>query len=515
MLLISCLAILCCASGSGNIIGGGCCAYTNNASHNYFPDKASVAFSSGFSVTYHSTYKVVSIPQRGDKYVLWQRGTTEPNHGSFATGTVFIPIPIEKAAVLSNAYFPYFELLGERRSMVVTTKHDYLNEACLQKMALEDGMLDGVTNRDLTSSNPFATNNVDTIFRWSGSRDDDLINSGKPVVRVDTGAETTAAGFMGWIEYVALFFNREKEAARMVSGMKSRYDCIVSYVRLEPVVKVLYSSFSYRNGIVKCSFSDSTWHNRMIQEAGGQVIGAYTGYDSSSACDMTAFKEHAKTADVWLYKSNNFQEGRYGSTWSVMWNMSTEIADIVPFQNGRTFDPNGNHFRDFWSSRVVQLDVELEDLVVVLHPGLNYAHQRTYWLNVKDETDPGRPDPNTCSCKYGAYPLRADACPGNPASVPQGNLQPKSDYGCNGELAVSSCNAHPMGISVCGGVKPGTAASTSTSTTGSGATTGTASTGTTGTTATTQTLASGSPRPQTLAALVLMLLMLVPFFENA
>jgi len=451
-----------------NIIGGGCCALSYDDSHDYFPEKATAAFSEGFKVEYFKNYKVVDIVKRGEKYVLYQRGTPKPDNVKFGDADpVFIPIPITRAAVLSNAYFPYFELMGERRSMVVTTKHDYLNEACLQKMAIEDGMLDGVTGRDLAKSNPFKENNVDVIFKWSGSRDNDLNNSPTnpegflpPVVRVDTGAETTAAGFMGWIEYVSLFFNREKEASRMVAEMKSRYDCIVSYIRLQPAVKVLYMSFSYRGGIVKCSFSDSTWHRRMIQEVGGELIGEYPGYDSSAACDMDAFRKHAETADVWLYKSNNFQEGRYGSSWSVMWNISNEIKDIAAYKNGRTFDPNGNHFRDFWSSRVVQLDVELEDLVAILHPSINYKHERTYWLDVKDEKDPGRPDPKSCSCKYGAYQLRADACPGNPASVPYENLQPKSDYGCNNELADAMCNAHPMGVSVCGATKKTTAAPT-------------------------------------------------------
>jgi len=489
MLLLCFLATVYSAKGTTNIIGGGCCASAPyKESHDYFPEKASVPFTAGFSVEYFPNYKVVSITKRNEKYVLYQRGTPKPN----VQADTFIQIPIERAAVLSNAYFPYFELLGERKSMVVTTKHDYLNEACLQKMASEDGMLDGVTGRNLASSNPFKTNNVDVIFKWSGSRDNDLNNSVTnpagllpPVVRVDTGAETTAAGFMGWIEYVSLFFNREREATRMVTGMKARYDCLVSYVRLQPTVRVLYASFSYRGGIVKCSFSDSTWHRRMIQEVGGEIIGEYPGYDSSAACNMTAFREHAKTADVWFYKSNNFQEGRYGSTWSVMWNISSEIADVAPYKNGRTFDPNGNHFRDFWSSRIVQLDVELEDLIVILHPNLDYEHKRTYWLNVKTEVDPGRPNPDSCACKYGAQILRADACPGNPASLPQNNEKPQSDYGCNGELAASLCNAHPMGVSVCGTTK----ASTST-----------------------DSDISGSPKPQLFSLLALLVPILVAKF---
>eukprot|EP00931_Biecheleriopsis_adriatica_P030680 TRINITY_DN18064_c0_g1_i2.p1 TRINITY_DN18064_c0_g1~~TRINITY_DN18064_c0_g1_i2.p1 ORF type:complete len:504 (-),score=76.87 TRINITY_DN18064_c0_g1_i2:86-1597(-) len=458
MLLVSFLAAVRFTEvySTANIIGGDCCAAsTYDESHDYFPDKASVEFSTGFSVQYFKNYKVVDIPGRDEQYVLFQRGTPKPDPGQLAKkDAVFIPIPIDRAAVLSNAYFPYFELLGERRSMVVTTKFDYLNEPCLQKMSLEDGMLDGVTDRDLTSSNPFVTNKVDVIFRWSGSRDNDLNNSADnpagllpPVVRVDTGAETTAAGFMGWIEYVSLFFNREREASRMVAEMKTRYDCVVSYLSSQPTVRVLYASFSYRAGIVKCSFSDSTWHKRMIEEAGGEVIGAYPGFDSSGPCDMNAFRDHAETADVWLYKSNNFQEGRYGSTWSVMWNISSEIKNVAPYRNGRTFDPNGNHFRDFWSSRVVQLDVELEDLVAILHPDLNYAHERAYWLDVKKEVDPGRPNPDSCMCKYGAQQLKADACPGDAATAPQ---QPQSDYGCDGKLAASVCNAHSMGVAKCG-----------------------------------------------------------------
>jgi len=483
-LLLVCFPAAVCSADGTNIMGGNCCVRTHDTSHDYFPDKASANFSVGFSVQYFPNYKVLKIPKRGEQYVLFQRGTTEPDHGKFVDkGTVFIPIPISRSAVLSNAYFPYFELLGERRSMVVTTKHDYLSDPCLQKMALNDGMLDGVTGRNLTLSNPFVTNKVDVIFRWSGSRDNDLVSAAAtpagplpPVVRVDTGAETTAAGFMEWIEYVSLFFNREREASRMVVEMKARYDCIVSYVRLQPLVRVLYASFSLSSGMVKCSFSDSTWHRRMINEVGGEVVGEYPGYDKNKACDMTAFREHAKTADVWLYKSNNFQEGRYGSTWSVMGNWSSEIADVAPYKNGRTYDPNGNHFRDFWSSRIVQLDVELEDLVVILHPSLNYKHTRVYWLDVKTQVDPGRPNVGSCACKYGALKLKANACPGNPASAPQGNLKPNSDYGCDGELATSMCAAHAMSVSVCGGTQE----------------------------------SSGSPEPKSFVYLALLLLVLIP-----
>jgi len=461
VLLAFLLAAACSAEGTTNIIGGGCCALSYDESHDYFPEKAQADFSEGFSVEYFLNYKVVTLTRSGEQYVLVQRGTPRPEHNFPNLGTsggVYVEVPIERAAVLSNAYFHYFELLGERRSMVVTTKHDYLNEPCLLKMADEDGILDGVTDRDIASNNVFATNNVDVIFRWSGSRDDELSNNPElpPAVKVDTGAEVTAAGMMEWIEFVSLFFNREREASRRVTEMKSRYDCIVSVVRQQPQVRVLYSSFSYSssNSYVTCSFYISSWHRQMINDVGGEVIGAYPGYDSTGPCNMSAFREHAETADVWLYRSNNFQEGRYGSTWAVMWNISAEVRDVAPFRNGRTFDPNGNHFRDFWASRIVQLDVELEDLVTILHPDLDYAHERVWWLDVRTEVDPGRPTPDQCVCKYGAQQLEAGACPGNPATAPQGRLKPESDYGCDGELGASTCNAHPMGVSACGASKP-------------------------------------------------------------
>mmetsp|Transcript_55631 Transcript_55631/g.107320 ORF Transcript_55631/g.107320 Transcript_55631/m.107320 type:complete len:495 (+) Transcript_55631:123-1607(+) len=457
--LILCMLVAACsAEGPRNIVCGGCCAVPYNASHDYFPNKVTPDFSKGFSVKYYPSYKVVTIQRTQEQYVLFQRGTPQPEFNFGNLKGAFITVPIERAAVLSNAYFNYFELLGERRSIVVTTKHDYLNEPCLLKMVGEDGMLDGVTNRDLVSNNVFVKNKVNVIFRWSGSRDDELNTHNPampPAVRVDTGAETTAAGMMEWIKYVSLFFNREREASRMVTEMKSRYDCIVAYVRPQPRVRVLYSSFSYSSSSsqVRCSFSISAWHKRMIEDVGGEVIGAYPNYLSSGPCNMTAFREQADTADVWLYKSNNFQEGRYGSKWAVKWNISGEVANIKPFLNGRTFDPNGNHFRDFWASRIVQLDVELEDLVVILHPALNYNHQRRWWLDVKTEVDPGQPTPNQCKCKYGAMQLAADACPGNPATAPQGNLKPHSDYGCNGELTASACNAHPMAAMSCTATK--------------------------------------------------------------
>lgn len=268
---------------------------------------------------------------------------------------------------------------------------------------------------------------------------------------------------MEWIEYVALFYNREREAVRIVNDMKARYDCIVSFVRRQPEVRVLYATLSTTSNQIRCGFTIATWHKRMIEDIGGKVLDAYPGFNSNGPCNMTAFREVANTADVWLFPANNFQEGRYGSSWSVMWNISAEIQDVAPFRNNRTFDSNGNHFRDYFASRMVELDVELEDLVQVFHPVLNYSHDRVWWMNVRTETDPGRPTVDQCACKYGPQPLKADACPGNPATAPGRSQKPQSDYGCNGELAASVCDAQSNAIT-CGRTTTVTATATMTAT---------------------------------------------------
>ena len=80
-----------------------------------FPEKSTIEHAVGFTVAYHDTYKVVTVPEawvgieRPYTYVLYQRGTLAPE--GFADATL-IAVPIERVISMSTSYLAQLDLLG-------------------------------------------------------------------------------------------------------------------------------------------------------------------------------------------------------------------------------------------------------------------------------------------------------------------------------------------------------------------------------------------------------------------
>lgn len=128
--------------------------------------------------------------------------------------------------------------------------------------------------------------------------------------------------------------------------------------------------------------------------------------------DHAKFFETAKTADVWLLASTNYDKMLNTDFTSSKFNMSnfTALLETMPaYQNGAIYDFQKNGQNDWFESRLAEPDVVLEDLIDIISPLASDGHKRVWWRNVKTEAVGGA-EVVLCDDVNTPLLLKADAC---------------------------------------------------------------------------------------------------------
>ena len=186
------------------------------------------------------TYKIVENKAEGKKYLLKQRGCPNPSDSTVtalrndaATFGGEFDVPLKSVAVTSSTYFPFLEQMGERPALrLYNTGTKYGATGCMQKQ-YEDGWTKAKSLKwdstngwyaDANWNSAFDTGEADTdpalatieaTFTSSLSHSNVNMNS---ILLSDT-AEPTFYGRGEWMEYMALWFNREQVGISSLSSL--------------------------------------------------------------------------------------------------------------------------------------------------------------------------------------------------------------------------------------------------------------------------------------------------------
>lgn len=119
------------------------CACAYDATIDYFPVKLAPEFAQHFNLSYHKSYKKLTVTAPGathDKitYYLYLCGTPVPAEVTQAAATnvtnvVGIQIPIRTAALSATVYVPMFEYLSARSKIVYVEATETSLNACLRE----------------------------------------------------------------------------------------------------------------------------------------------------------------------------------------------------------------------------------------------------------------------------------------------------------------------------------------------------------------------------------------------
>lgn len=347
----------------------------------YFPEKTVLTHTSSFTVEYFNNYKVVTVltPFSGAEepvqYVLVQCGTPVPEGFDNATT---VEVPINSFVAMSTIYLPALEILGELDSLVgVDSSLFTTNETVL-------GMVEAGTVTEIGGG---ADVNVETavdldpdlIMTYaSGFADFDahpkLQEAGLSVALNAELLETSPLGRAEWIDFIALFYNKEATAEAWFAEMSSDYEALTA----------MTADITERPTVFSSTPFDGTWYMpggnsyvaQLLADAGADYLWADDESTGTLFLDFETVFDQAAEADYWV------NLGSFGSLADLA-AADERYAEFAAFENGRVFNydvrTNENGGNDYFESGVVFPNVVLADLIKIFHPELLPDHEFVYY----------------------------------------------------------------------------------------------------------------------------------------
>ena len=213
-----------------------------------FTDVISADYSLLWEVQYENDYKIVKNTKTGDVHVLHQCGLNPPSNEelpAYAKDGTMVEVPLTKIATTSTTYLAFLEMLGERKALKsYQSSFQYVSSPCLRKMH-RDGLIE---EKDAFADPPKIPDlealGVQATFASSFGSDEY-----KFIQMTDIDEQQPDAVLKGaeYVEYLGLYFNREKEAAAAIQHIVDNYMCtkkaVEGVVQENAPVPVLWAQY--------------------------------------------------------------------------------------------------------------------------------------------------------------------------------------------------------------------------------------------------------------------------------
>ncbi|MEM9037191.1 MAG: ABC transporter substrate-binding protein [Actinomycetota bacterium] len=361
------------------------CVETAADGIDYFPEQVDLEYAANFSVSYHGTYKILTINEpfpggAAESYVLVQCGTEAPaDVDAPAPVAATIEIPIDGLLSSSTTHLPFIEQLGRVDDLVGVSSLGFVSsEAVLARSAdLIEYSSEGVLDTEVV-----LTAGADVLMT-QGTEDEGyqlLRDAGLPVVANAEWLEPTPLGRAEWIKYMAVLFNEEAAATEQFESVEADYDAVVALaggVADEDRPSIMTGADF--GGSFFAAGGDS-YVAQLIADAGGAYVWSDNADTGSLELDLEAQLERAGDAEIWINGSTFWpslsgmldEEPRYGE-------FASHASGQVWVYN-RIQNENGGV--DYFERGVTRPDLVLADLLKIFHPELAEDHEFEWYQQV-------------------------------------------------------------------------------------------------------------------------------------
>jgi iron complex transport system substrate-binding protein len=390
-LTLACLAAAMAAAGGGVLdtvgtpAGDRRCLQTFDPTVDYFPDKATVEDAVNFGVTYHRSYKVVSVREAypggpAEKYVLVQCGAPQPRLDGDLAEAQIVSVPITSLFSASITHLS---------SLVDLGRLDALTGVAQFKQLTGDALVTRAKSGAVREFAPISVIDSELVVSWhpdlfmtGGTSSPSLAvirGAGIPVVSNVEYLELTALGRAEWLKYTALFLNEEKSAQARYGAMKSRYRALSAKAAAQPEAArpLVMTGRSSRGQFVIAG--GRSYVAALIRDAGGRYVWADDSAVASTTVDLETQIRRAATADIWIN----------GGGWpdlKAMVEDEPRYAEFKAWRQGqvwgyeRKVNPAGGN--EYWTRSVSHPDLVLADLVKIFHPTLEPDRPFEWYVKV-------------------------------------------------------------------------------------------------------------------------------------
>ncbi len=362
------------------------CVESYDPAIDYFPQKLSVAYASGFDVEYHNNYKVVSVTnpwqgaQESFRYVLLQCGTPAPQD----VEGVVIEVPVNNIIAMSTTYLPTLDDLGLVDKLIGLDSYMWTTNPAVRARIGSGEIAEigggAAVNVELTLDLDPAL----VMTYGTGFSDFDthpvLLEAGIPVALNGDFVEQNPLGRAEWMKFIAMFFNREADAAAQFDAVASEY----------LTVAALTAGLEARPSVLLGSVYNGTWYvagaesymAKMLADAGANYLWSDEGSVGALPLDFESVYAVAADVDFWFNPDNSFW-----FTAEDVLESDPRYGDFAPLERGQLFNNNArvneNGGNAYYEEGAAHPEKVLKDLVKILHPHLLPEHELRFYKKVE------------------------------------------------------------------------------------------------------------------------------------
>ncbi len=365
-----------------NLTGG--CVANFDPSFDYFPDKVTVTDAAQFRVTYHGHYKVLQFEpsvhtQEAFRWILLQCGAPEPRLNAT---TRVVRVPVRSFVLHEPAFGSTVAALGILDRLVgISAIRSYSAPGILE--AHSQGKIEEVGSSSHSSIETAIAVDPEVLFTFYSAYPQfnvhpKLWELGVEAVPLASHTELTPLGRTEWIKFVAVFFNREREAGALYAQAAERYLALSERARAVSSRPGVMMGFPDRRDGWSLN-GGRNFMARLIEDAGGE----YFWKDSIAGSLVYANFEHV------------FDEASATGHWLASWgaHLVPDLATLVGRDTRLTHfrpvemtqvhvsdrGPRNTRLIPYQDQSLDKPDIVLADLIKILHPELLPDHEPVFF----------------------------------------------------------------------------------------------------------------------------------------
>ena len=330
-----------------------------------------IEFAKGFDITYHNGFKVITLKnawpgaEREFKYALLEKGTILSSPEIY---DAVIEVPIKKIVVTSTTHIPSLEMLGVEKSLIGFPNLDYISSEKTRKRINEKLITELGKNEDINTE-VLIDINPDLVVGFAVDGNNKTLNTikktGIQVVYNGDWTETSPLGKAEWLKFFAAFYNKEKEANRIFSEIKTAYQNAKKLALKSKTTPTVLSGAMYKD--VWYLPQGNSWAAQFINDANGNYLWKETEGTGSFSLNLESILDLGRQAEVWIGPSyfTNLQQMKEGHS---------VYQEFDAFKNNQVYnftnkvgETGGLLYFELAPNRP---DLVLKDIIKLLHPEL-------------------------------------------------------------------------------------------------------------------------------------------------
>lgn len=345
---------------------------------------AHIRYAKGFNVSYEGSSKFVEVTYpypgatKGYNYLLVQKGDSIPAHSK---ETIVITVPIDNLVCTSTTHIPLLDYLGETDKLIGFPTTDYISSEKMRKRVdaghvTDLGIDKGMNLEVLFSLKP------SLVMGYAMNSDLGQLRKikelGIPIIVNAEYLEKHPLGRAEWIKFMALFFNKEKQADSVFQLIEHNYLETQNLARRTTTRPTVLSGIVY--GDTWFLPGGQNYAAQLLKDAGCNYLWSDDQSNDYLELSFESVYGKAKDAALWI------GVGAYKSLHEIE-TAEPRYSKFRPFKESMVYSNNirqgAKGGSDFLEVGYLRPDIILMDLVKIAHPELLPNHQLYFHQQLK------------------------------------------------------------------------------------------------------------------------------------